>query len=232
MGRKKPLIVVSGSTKGSRSAWHLSKFLLRTHGANARFVHPGSEYKDMAMDGLLLLGGVDIDPGLYDSPGHESISRIEPKRDSMELVLLKQAEENHAAVMGICRGMQMINLYYGGTLFEHIGDMVLKRRHQRAVYPMKTIDVLSGSGLFDIVHTHRLKVNALHHQAIDALGEGLSIAAYDHNGITQCIEHREKRFVTGIQWHPEFMPYMWHTHKLFQAFVQAAAHKVQPARKV
>jgi putative glutamine amidotransferase len=222
MGRKKPLIVVSGSSKGSRSAWQASRVLLGIHGAQSRFVHPGNWSEKISMDGLLLLGGVDIDPTLYGEKAHPSIMRIEPERDRMELQLLQHAKRENLPIMGICRGMQMINLSYGGTLLPHIGDLELEFVHRKSLFPMKWINVIDNTRLHRILGSHRVKVNALHHQAVDRLGEGLRKAAYDHNGIVQAIEHNEAPFVMGVQWHPEFMPYMRHTHRLFDTFVKTA----------
>jgi len=222
MGKQKPLVVVSGSSKGSRSAWQASRILLGIHGAQSRFVHPNNWSEEISMDGLLLLGGVDIDPALYGGKPHPSIMRIEPERDHMELQLLQYAKRENLPIMGICRGMQMINLSYGGTLLPHIGDLELDFVHHKTLFPMKRVNVIDGTRLHAIFDSHRVKVNALHHQTVERLGVGLRKAAHDRNGIIQAIEHNEAPFVMGVQWHPEFMPYMWHTQRLFDAFVRAA----------
>jgi putative glutamine amidotransferase len=228
MGREKPLIVVTGSRRGSRSAWQASRILLAIHGAKSRFVYPGDWDVQSAMDGLLLLGGVDIDPAFYGGSDHDAIVRTEPARDHMELALLQRTQKENLPIMGICRGMQMINLTYGGTLLPHIGDLDLEMPHTKSLLPMKWIKVLHDTKLYTILKNPNVKVNALHHQAVEILGEGLQKAAYDHNGIIQAIEHKHAPFVLGVQWHPEFMPYMWHTHKLFNAFVKAAKRYYSP----
>jgi len=222
MGREKPLIVVTGSSRGSRSAWQACRILLAMHGAKSRFVHPDNWDEDIRMDGLLLLGGVDIDPLLYGEGAHHSIVRTEPQRDHMELHLLQRAKEENLPIFGICRGMQMINLSYGGTLIPHIGDLELEHLHRRGILPLKWIHIIENTKLYKILKRDRLKVNALHHQAIKMLGDGLRKAAEDKNGIIQAIEHKDAPFVMGVQWHPEFMPYMWHTHRLCRSFVKAA----------
>jgi len=170
------------------------------------------------MRGLILLGGIDIDPALYGHEMHEHISGIDTKRDQMELYLLTKAAERDLPCFGICRGMQMINLFYGGSLFPHIDDLLLQEEHKNNILPLKWIELIEHTKLWEIVKKKRIKVNALHHQAIDRLGENIIKSAYDRNGIVQAIEHRQRDFVMGVQWHPEFMPYRWHSRRLFSAF--------------
>lgn len=221
MGRKS--VAVSGSDRGSRIAWNLSRLLLKSAGVEPFFV--SAERMDervMAnMEGLLLLGGVDIDPSTYGGTPHEKIGKTEPQRDRMEWRLLEAAKQRGLAVMGICRGMQMIDLFEGGTLHPHLHDLPLKVPHPHTPWPVRKIHVESGTRLHRIVGVATLNVNALHHQAVDRLGDGLRVAARDENGIIQAIESVEGAFKIGVQWHPEFMPYAWHSRKIFAAFAAA-----------
>lgn len=221
MGRRS--VVVTGSTRGSRTAWYMSRFLLALNGIEARFCHPKGWDPDRAveMDGLLITGGIDIDPETYGGGEHPSIVRSDPKRDEMEIALLKRAVEEGMPVMGICRGMQLIDLFHGGTLHPHIHDLELDYPHPHTPLPLRTVTIEPQTRLYTIVGTSTLRVNALHHQAVDAIGEGLRIAAHDRNGIVQAIESTTDRFILGLQWHPEFMPYAWHTRRIFSAFSKA-----------
>ena len=219
MGRRS--VVVTGSTRGSRTAWYMSRFLLALGGIEAHFCHSGSWNPRMAMDGLLITGGIDIDPKTYGGTEHPSIVRSDPARDAMEITLLERAMEEGVPVMGICRGMQLINLFHGGTLHPHIHDLELDYPHPHTPLPLRTVTIERETFLHDIVGTPTLRVNALHHQAVDAIGKGLRTCAHDRNGIVQGIESVSENFVLGLQWHPEFMPYAWHTRKIFRAFSQA-----------
>jgi putative glutamine amidotransferase len=214
-------VVVTGSRRGSRIAWNASRFLLRLFGVKARFFHPDRWDANAPMDGLLVLGGIDIDPATYGGDEHPSIVRSDPARDAMELALLARAEREGSPVMGICRGMQLINLYMGGTLHPHIHDLDLEHRHPHTPLPLRTVVVEPGTRLHAVVGAPKLRVNALHHQAVDRIGEGLRTAAHDANRIVQAVEGTGARFVLGLQWHPEFMPYAWHSRKIFAAFAEA-----------
>lgn len=216
------MVIVTGSSKGNYTAWRLVHLLLMRYGVRSTFMHPAiwdkNDKRIEKMRGLILLGGIDIDPSLYGHERHEQLSNIDTKRDQMELYLLAKAEEKDLPCFGICRGMQMINLFYGGSLFPHIDDLTLGEEHKNSILPLKWIELIEGTKLWHMMKEKRIKVNALHHQAIDRLGEDIIKSAYDRNGIIQAIEHTQRDFVMGVQWHPEFMPYRWHSRRLFSAF--------------
>ena len=215
---QRPTVIVTGSTKGSRIAWAMSRSLLRLHGVHACFFHPDSWDADASMDGLLITGGIDIDPELYGTKRHTSIQKTDPARDAMEMQMLERAKNESLPVMGICRGMQLINLFMGGTLHPHIGDMDLNFHHPHTPLPLQTLEIEAQTHLHKILRRNSLKANALHHQTIDRIGNGLTIAAKDRNRLIQAIESKDNQFILGLQWHPEFMPYHWSSRHIFHAF--------------
>ena len=213
-------IIITGSTTGSKSAQISSAALLRLYGVHAEFFHPKKFNKDAHMDGLLITGGTDIDPYSFTNTKHPSIIKTEPKRDAMELYFLQRAQKEEIPIMGICRGMQLINLFMGGSLHPHIPEMNLESKHPHSVFPLNLLSIEPKTRLHKILRTDNLKANALHHQTINKLGKGLRASAKDTNGLIQAIESTNNNFILGLQWHPEFMPYHWSTHRLFQAFSQ------------
>ena len=215
---RKANVIITGSAKGSRSAWIVSRALLRLYGVHAEFVHPYHWDRNIQMDGLLITGGIDVDPLTFSTKKHPSIEKTDPLRDAMELFYLKQAQKKKIPIVGICRGMQMINLLMGGTLYPHILEMDLAFEHPRSLLPTNTLTINPKSHLHKILKTDTLKVNALHHQTVDNLGKELRVSAKDTNDLVQAIESTEENFILGLQWHPEFMPYHWSTHRIFSTF--------------
>ncbi|NPA03336.1 MAG: gamma-glutamyl-gamma-aminobutyrate hydrolase family protein [Epsilonproteobacteria bacterium] len=195
-------VVVTGSVKGSKTAWFFLGLILNSIGLKPYFVH-AKRTAPANFNGLILSGGVDIGK--------------EKERDELEKRLLEIAFKHHLPIFGICRGMQMINLFFGGTLHQEIQDLDLNSPHPNSPLPIHLVHIFPNTKLYSILQKDRVKTNALHHQAVDKLGEGLKINAKDKNGIVQGIEHTE-RFILGVQWHPEYLPYIPLQRKLFLAF--------------
>lgn len=148
-------------------------------------------------------------------------------RDEMELSLLKKALRNEWPVLGICRGAQLINVHFGGTLHNDIADFYTETPYIYSVWPRKKISVVEGSQLSGILSFDKLWVNSLHHQAIDRCGEGVSIAAKEETGIIQAIEGTGQSYLIGVQWHPEYMPQIPAQRKIFKTLVTHAKARME-----
>ncbi|MFC1835475.1 gamma-glutamyl-gamma-aminobutyrate hydrolase family protein [Thermodesulfobacteriota bacterium] len=146
----------------------------------------------------------------------------DPERDQLESTLMDDAISRGIPVLGICRGMQFINVYFEGSLHQHLGEFYGETAYPHTVLPHKRVVLVEGSRLHDILGATRLKVNALHYQAVKDLGEGIAVSAQDEAGIVQALEHCKLPFVIGVQWHPEFLPQFAVQRKLFHALVREA----------
>lgn len=179
------------------------------------------------LDGLLLAGGVDVDPDLYGEIQHPRLGRLDGDRDSMEVQLARWAFEDGLPMFGICRGIQVLNVAMGGTLYQDIETQVEGAlRHTNTDEPRDWIahpvDISEGSRLADVTRQRRLGVNSLHHQAISDLSPVFRSVAHAPDGIIEAIEREDGRFSLAVQWHPEELGSHKSHEALFQALVEAA----------
>jgi len=172
------------------------------------------------LDGLVLAGGPDIDPTRYGQEAHATTDRPRTERDEVELRLLDSALETGVPVLGVCRGMQLMNVAYGGTLRQHLPDNLGHTDHRPALGTFGQVDVkvLAGSDLAAIVG-QQAEVHCHHHQAIDEVGRGFAPVAWSPDGTVEAIELLNGGFAIGVQWHPEQNP---NDIRLFRALVEAA----------
>lgn len=143
-------------------------------------------------------------------------------RDELEEGLIREALEGGQPILGICRGMQLLNVVLGGTLHPDIASFYAEVPHIRSILPRKRIRVRPGSRLAGILGTESTRVNALHHQAVDTLGEGLEAVAWERAGLIQALEHPDAPFLVGVQWHPEFLPQHPRQRRLVRRLVACA----------
>lgn len=162
-------------------------------------------------DGLLLTGGYDINPALYGEEAIPQLEALHPKRDASEMALIEAALEKGIPILGVCRGMQLLNVYYGGTLYQDLpaqyGKPLLQHVQLSAFHiPIQQVAIQSGSYLQELLGVEKLWVNSFHHQAIKELGNGLTATAVTSDGVIEAIELQDTpSSVLGIQWHPEIM---------------------------
>jgi putative glutamine amidotransferase len=157
------------------------------------------------VDALILIGGPDVDPRRYGAAPHEMTRPASARRDAFEFAILKGAELREIPVLAICRGVQVLNVARGGTLHQHLPDVVGSDRH--AVTPGKfatvQVDVVASSRLADILGNRHVAVECAHHQGIDRLGAGLSVSATSADGVIEGVEDPTMPFMLGVQSHPE-----------------------------
>jgi putative glutamine amidotransferase len=143
-------------------------------------------------------------------------------RDTLERDLLDEAMRRNLPILGICRGMQLLNVHLGGTLHRALHEFYSEHPQWRSVLPSKQIKLEGDSRLARIFGRRRLRVNALHHQAIDRLGRQLRVVARERSGVVQAIEVTDRHYCFGVQWHPEYLPQCPEQHRLFRTLVDQA----------
>ena len=179
-----------------------------------------------ALDGLILTGGHDVSPSLYGSAVSPACGPVSPERDAMERILLNLALARDLPVLGICRGHQFLNAALGGTLYQDLPterpSAVCHRQKPPYDLPAHTVRVCGGTPLARAVGAGDLPVNSCHHQAVRDLAPGLSPMAFSEDGLVEALCMPGKRFVWGVQWHPEFsFRQDAASRAIFRAFAQA-----------
>jgi len=156
------------------------------------------------LDGLVVAGGEDIDPEIYGHDRHPRTGPRHDRRDGAELGVLRGAIERDLPVLGICRGIQLLNVACGGTLVQHLEDVIDLTPHRLddANWGAHEVVTVEGSRLREIVG-ERPHVRSHHHQGIGDVGEGLSVTAHAHDGTIEGLERAGSRFCVGVLWHPE-----------------------------
>ncbi|MCI0442105.1 gamma-glutamyl-gamma-aminobutyrate hydrolase family protein [bacterium] len=180
------------------------------------------------LDGVLLTGGVDIEPSVYGESFHPSVTRTSPERDEFEFKLIKTALQQKMPILAICRGLQVLNVAMGGSLVQDIPTMIgseishddsKRQRHELA----HQVTLKTESRLYEILKTGKLWVNSFHHQSAKTLGHDLIPVAWADDGVIEALELPNSHFVVGIQWHPESF---WNQDgtflALFESFTAAA----------
>ena len=183
------------------------------------------------VDGVLFSGGDDVDPGCYGENQVWQCGDICPLRDEYELTLARLAIKRKLPVLGICRGIQLLNVALGGTLYQDLSSQMPgclgHRQHQVSTYASHPAALTPGSRLHGIYGAEEIRVNSHHHQAVKALGQGLTATAVAPDGVIEGVELADYPFLVGVQWHPEKLvqrPENAAHKRLFEVFVQACAN--------
>jgi len=173
----------------------------------------------LGFDGLVLMGGTDVNPALYGEERGPETDEPDDARDQLECSLIEEALVRDLPILGICRGLQILNVQHGGSLVQHMEGHQVRTPENRGL-PVHSVAIEPGTHLA-VIAGPKLKweVNSRHHQAIARVGEGLVISARDpRDGTIEAVERPDKRFVVAVQWHPENQTEM---AKLFCAFAAA-----------
>jgi putative glutamine amidotransferase len=173
-----------------------------------------------SLDGLLITGGNDVNPAAYGQQPHPSNDKPAPERDEWEFMLLRGALKRQLPVLGICRGAQVLNVALGGTLHQHLPDVIGHSGHRagNAVFTTLPVRTVAGTRLAGLVG-ESVEARCYHHQAIADLGEGLVVSGWDADGVIEALELPGPDFVLAVQWHPEES---LDDLRLFSAIVEAA----------
>ena len=178
------------------------------------------------LDGLILAGGRDVDPATYGAERHPVTDESRTERDEFELALARRAMERDLPLLGICRGMQVMNVARGGTLFQHLPEHVGHEDHRRSLGTFDGNDhpvhLAEGSLAARAAGEIRHGTLSHHHQGIDRVGEGLRVSGWaDDDELPEALEDPELQFALGVQWHPEAD----HESRVIAAFVDEARRR-------
>ncbi len=176
------------------------------------------------LDGVVLTGGGDVNPGLYQRERSPLTTGVDLERDLFEFELARDAVARNMPLLAICRGVQLLNVALGGTLLQDVGfDVPDAIEHCDLAHwdqEVHAVDLEPGSFL-EAVLGSSIRVNSLHHQGLDELGEGLVTAGRAEDGLVEAVELPSKSFVVGVQWHPECLGPSHPSFELFRSFVSA-----------
>ncbi len=240
----RPLIVVT-TTLGPSGSHNLPSVRLNVQyvtaveepGATAVLLTPGHDPESVARlvgiaHGLVLTGGEDVDPALYGQEPHPELGSVSRVRDDIEMAALNEALRREIPVLAICRGMQLLNVALGGTLYQDLpsqrGDDLRHEQEAPVTHRWHHASVKQGSGLEAIFGSRELFINSFHHQGVDGLAPSLEATVWAEDGLVEGVEGTRHPWMYGVQWHPE----RGEAHspaderdpdrRLFWAFVQAA----------
>ena len=222
----RPRIGVTGNHRRWAPAWWCTSLALRLCGAvpvRISILHP---WRGDPPDALVIGGGNDISPEHYGGEIDAKV-KLDPRRDELEIKWIKQALKDTIPMVGICRGAQLINVVLGGNLHPDIRRMRRLTYNRPGLLPTKQVWLAPDSALARITGKTRLRVNSLHHQAVDLPGDSLYRAGWDLDDITQAIESRINCPVIGVQWHPEYLAYLPSQLAIFRWLVNSTREEAR-----
>ncbi|QRN82477.1 gamma-glutamyl-gamma-aminobutyrate hydrolase family protein [Chloroflexota bacterium] len=185
------------------------------------------------VDGVLFTGGGDIETKRFNGQGHPRVYGISPLRDKLEFTLMDIALKDHKPLLAICRGIQVLNVTFGGGLYTDIADQ-LENALKHDWYPnyprdkhAHTVSLKQDSILHEIFQADDVPVNSLHHQGVGKVGDGLEAVAFAPDGLVEGLFVKDQNFAVGVQWHPECLPDDSPMQALFKAFITACQNPIE-----
>ena len=181
-------------------------------------------------DGFLFSGGCDIEPSRFGEQTKETCGNIQKRRDYLEFTIFRMVFEKKKPIMAICRGIQVINVALGGTLYQdiptEIPSEIPHRQKEPRTEPSHEVKILSDTPLMELIGKERMPANSFHHQAIKALGKGLEVMALADDGVIEAVYYNGENYILGYQWHPERLSKFENGNRtLFDDFINACKKK-------
>jgi len=183
------------------------------------------------LDGLILSGGNDINPMLFNEEPHEYLGEVSPSRDSIELELARRMLKTGKPILGICRGMQVLNVAVGGSVYQDLhkqNDGPILQHMQKApnTHSSHYVQVEKGSLLESIAGSERIQVNSYHHQSVKDVPAAFKVTGVASDGIVEAFESNDEKFVLGVQWHPEALSTAGDvvSLRIFEKFISACTN--------
>ena len=229
---KRPLIAMSSSYRGDNTIALRHTYFDAIYDAGGipvpleRTADPATVARYAAdFDGFFFTGGADIDPLYYGEEASADCGEIQPYRDSLEFSMLDEVLRAKKPILAVCRGAQLVNVAFGGTLYQDIHNEYKTDISHRQAEPLLShsheVEISDGTPLKELFGENRARVNSFHHQTIKRLADGLKESARSEDGIVEAV-YGEERFIRGYQWHPELLFAKDSvSQKLFEEFVLA-----------
>lgn len=219
MGKSRPIIGITAGYDYEKSTMYLNEGYYEAVykcGGLAVAIPPSCDENILLeildnCDGFLISGGPDVDAKLYGEPNMPYNGDISPVRDTLELFIIKKAVERNIPLLAICRGIQVLNVAMGGTLYQDIHtqnkEVGILKHSQSAPrwYPTHEINIKKDSWVWKCHKNEKIQVNSFHHQAVKQIAEGFEVTSRAEDGIIEAIEYVRNKFCVGVQWHPELM---------------------------
>jgi len=220
-----PLIGITCSWQEDQRSHYLSDYYVQAVAAagglpllipSSAGISAGSLYA--SLDGLVLAGGPDLDPCFFGEEPQNGLGEITPHRDRLELELCRLALRGQKPLLGICRGIQVLNVAAGGTLHQDLAGITEQMHSQKSPrwYPTHEVEILAESGLYSLAGQGFYRVNSFHHQGLKRIGQGLKVSARSRDNLIEAVEGEGAAALTimGVQWHPEGT---WNQDELYRS---------------